>query len=147
MPMVMLGVIYFHGSKLTFWISLISTLFYAYAGHAWFLIPMMISATLDFWIGGKIEGAQNQKTKKMYLIISLTANLGLLAYFKYSGLFLDSLQSIFSLGQTDLQQDVLLPSLRVILPAGISFYTFQTLSYTIDIYRGHGKQENDYFTY
>lgn len=147
LPIVLTIALILRGSKLTLWIVLTSSIFYAFAGHVWFLIPMFISATLDFWAGKKIYTSTSLKTKKIYLWLSIICNLGLLAYFKYSGLLLDTVHSILVHYDMSHQEDVLLPALRVILPAGISFYTFQTISYIIDIYRGHGKPEKEYFTY
>ena len=68
----------------------------------------------------------------MYLIVALTANLAILGYFKYAGFFLDSLEGIGSA----LGLDTDLPAVNVVLPIGISFYTFNSMSYTIDVYRG-----------
>lgn len=147
LPIVLIIAFSLRGSKLTLWICLASTFFYAYAGHTWFLIPMFVSATLDFWMGRKIENAPSIFKKKLFLWISLVANLALLAYFKYSGLFFDTLHSILGYANVSNSNETFLAAWRVILPAGISFYTFQTMSYVIDIYRGDGKSEKSYLNY
>lgn len=147
LPIVLGIALLLKGNRLTFWIVTMSSVFYAFAGHIWFLIPMFVSATMDFWTGKRIESSKSSSAKKFYLWLSIFCNLGLLAYFKYSGLILDSIHSIMVLFYLSHQQDVLLPALRVILPAGISFYTFQTISYVIDIYRGEGHAEKKYLTY
>ena len=97
-----------------------------------FLITLLIYSTLlDFYLGKAIFNAKNQETKKLLLITSLAGNLGLLGFFKYVNFMIDEVNSIvqyFGMSQID--------SLEIILPIGISFYTFQTISYTVDIYRG-----------
>ena len=97
-----------------------------------FLITLLIYSTLlDFYIGKAIFNSKNKKTKKLLLVISLAGNLGLLGFFKYVNFMIDEINGIvqsFGMSQID--------SLEIILPIGISFYTFQTISYTVDIYRG-----------
>ncbi|WP_273275459.1 MBOAT family O-acyltransferase, partial [Maribacter polysiphoniae] len=115
----------------------------SYLFYGWwewrFLFLIVISSFVDFYVGnslGKIEGIKQRKT---LLYISLLVNLGFLFYFKYTNFFIDSFVESFKLfGKT---LDV--STLNIILPVGISFYTFQTLSYTIDIYRRQLKPTND----
>ena len=86
---------------------------------------------LDFYVGKAIFTAKDKRTKKILLIASLAGNLGLLGFFKYVNFMIDEVNGIvqyFGMSQID--------SLDIILPVGISFYTFQTISYTVDIYRG-----------
>ena len=123
------------GQKLLFWISLSSFIFYAKAGHAWFVIPMAITTLLDFFIGIEIEKTKLQYKKKFLLMISLWGNLGLLFYFKYSAFLLKSVVWVIS-ASSSANTLKALHLFDVVLPAGISFYTFQTLSYIIDVYRG-----------
>ena len=111
-------------------IVLASYIFYGWWDKR-FLILIIFSTILDFAIGWRL-GKENDKEKRKYLLwISIGANLGLLFFFKYFNFFLDNFITAFSfLGiQWNTQ------SLSIILPVGISFYTFQTLSYTIDVYR------------
>ena len=112
-------------------IALWSYLFYGW----WrpdFVLLMLISTVVDFSCGRGIVGAQARgKQGKPYLWTSLLVNLGLLGYFKYANFGIDSLNLLLAQwGQPPLEWA------HVVLPVGISFYTFQTLSYTIDIYRG-----------
>lgn len=108
-----------------------------YASWDWrFLFPLLFSTTIDYFCAARIDalierGASMQARKK-YLYLSLITNLGLLGFFKYFNFFIDSFHGLFLLFGLDLP----VPALRVILPIGISFYTFQALSYTIDVYRG-----------
>ncbi|WP_298757696.1 MBOAT family O-acyltransferase [uncultured Psychroserpens sp.] len=122
----------------------------SYVFYGWwdwrFLSLIVYSSFIDYLTGLKIENSPSKTLKKRWLLVSLISNLGLLAVFKYYNFFADSFaQSMASLGW---QVDDL--TLNIILPVGISFYTFQTLSYTIDIYRDKLKPTKDivvFFTY
>jgi len=107
----------------------------SYCFYGWwdwrFLSLIFFSTTVDYSIGLALYKTQNQLKRKQLLWISIAINLGLLGVFKYYNFFLDNLVGAFSLFGTDLRYN----SLNIILPVGISFYTFQTLSYTIDIYK------------
>ncbi|RZD41208.1 MAG: alginate O-acetyltransferase [Thaumarchaeota archaeon] len=97
-----------------------------------FLITLLIFSTLlDFYVGKAIFSAKNQRTKKILLLSSLAGNLGLLGFFKYADFGISQINQI-----TDTLGFSEIPALELILPIGISFYTFQTISYTVDIYRG-----------
>jgi alginate O-acetyltransferase complex protein AlgI len=117
-----------------------SAIFYGWV-HPWFLFLLYGSAVLDFNMGKRmIEDAPN---KKRYLWISMLGNVGMLGYFKYCNFFIDNFNAIFStmgLGAS-------LQNLDIFLPVGISFYTFQTMSYTIDIYKGELKPRNNFIDY
>jgi alginate O-acetyltransferase complex protein AlgI len=103
-----------------------------YAWWDWRYLPLLIGATsVDYVAGLLIAGTENERRRRLLLTASLATNIGILAYFKFAGFFLGSLDGIGSavgLGGA-------LPSLHVILPVGISFYTFNSMSYTIDIFR------------
>jgi alginate O-acetyltransferase complex protein AlgI len=95
-----------------------------------FLGLILISTVTDFLVGKGLARAHNPRSRRLLLLISLGVNLGLLGVFKYANFFIDSLAPLLaSLGWHT-------GTLQIILPVGISFYTFQTLSYTIDVYRG-----------
>jgi len=106
-----------------------SYVFYGYV-HPWFLCLVLASTILDYFCGLGIE--KHQARKRLFVSMSLVGNLGLLGVFKYFNFFVENVQSLLSL--TGLPSADL--TLRIVLPAGISFYTFQTLSYTLDVYRG-----------
>jgi len=110
---------------------LASWLFYAWWDWR-FLGLLWLSTAFDYVIGLQLHAARVDR-RKAWLLASLFLNLGLLAAFKYLGFFVESAAAMLS----SLGLDPHLPVLRIALPVGISFYTFQTLSYTIDIYRGH----------
>lgn len=105
--------------------------YFFYGWWDWrFLGLIIFSSLVDFFVGDAIYNAKSQDKRKWLLITSLTLNLGLLGFFKYFNFFIDSfahLLSIFSI-----KPDWV--TLKIILPVGISFYTFQTLSYSLDIY-------------
>jgi len=102
-----------------------------YAAWDWrFLGLILLSTAVDFVCGQRIHAAGDPRIRRVWLAVSLVVNLGILAYFKYAGFFLDSLVELAGLVGWSLSQ----PTLAIILPVGISFYTFQTLSYSLDIY-------------
>lgn len=96
-----------------------------------FLSLIIFSTFVDYFIGRKLGSEENRKKRKLLLCISILVNLGFLGFFKYHNFFLENFIAAFSLFGTQINAN----SLHIILPVGISFYTFQTLSYTIDIYR------------
>ena len=110
-------------------------LFASYVFYGWwdwrFLGLLLISTVVDFCIGRILDATEREPRRRALLILSLAINLGILFTFKYFNFFIDSFESLFA--AIGLQADF--PTLRVILPVGISFYTFQTLSYSIDVYR------------
>ena len=109
---------------------LASYIFYMWWNPA-FILLIIFSTTVDYVIGGRMADEERENRRRLLLIISMCSNLGLLFFFKYFGLFTDSLLGLMRMFGSE-------PSwvtLNITLPVGISFYTFQTMSYTIDIYR------------
>ncbi len=98
-----------------------------------FLSLLLLSSIVDYFAGIGIE--KNSDQKKLYLTLSVATNLGILGFFKYYNFFLES--ALQFLGFLELKPEI--HTLEIILPLGISFYTFQTMSYTIDVYRGQLK--------
>ncbi|MBO3698363.1 MBOAT family protein [Roseivirga sp. E12] len=119
----------------------------SYVFYGWwdwrFLFLIFLSTTIDYIIGLWLERSQNSVRRKALLATSILVNLGVLGFFKYFNFFLDNLQSAFSF----LGFEINTWSLSIILPVGISFYTFQTLSYTIDIYRKKLSATNDFIAF
>ena len=107
-----------------------SYIFYGYWDWR-FTLLILLSTVIDYLVGAKIYSTQNERKRKNLLLISLASNLGILGFFKYFNFFTDTFAELSKWFGYNL--DFL--HLNVILPVGISFYTFQTLSYTIDIYR------------
>ena len=107
--------------------------FFFYFSSNYLLSLLIASTILDFYIAKEIWNTKNIKRKKILLSISLAGNLGLLGFFKYADFAIDQFNILgnhFDLGTS-------IPLLDLVLPIGISFYTFQTISYTVDVYRGH----------
>ena len=111
-----------------------SYIFYGYWDWR-FLFLLIFSTIIDFVVAKLIDRTASERQKKIWLGVSLVSNLSILGFFKYFNFFTASF--------TDLLTTIGIPvndlTVKVILPVGISFYTFQTLSYTIDVYRGHLK--------
>ena len=111
----------------------------SYVFYGWwdwrFLFLIIISSVVDFYVGQKLYKTQDKRKRKYFLLISLIVNLGFLVYFKYTNFFIETFVDSFRLFGKELE----VSTLNIILPVGISFYTFQTLSYTIDIYRNQLK--------
>lgn len=106
-----------------------SYVFYGWI-HPWFLALIFASTVVDFWAGRNM--ADHPAKRKLYLGLSLAVNLGMLGFFKYYNFFAANVHA--ALGA--LHFTVPLPALQVVLPVGISFYTFQELSYTLEVYKG-----------
>ena len=107
----------------------------SYLFYGWwdwrFLGLVFASSLVDFLVGRRLPHAGSDRARRALMLTSLVANLGVLGFFKYFNFFIDSFADLVSL--VGMQPN--LPSLRIILPVGISFYTFQTLGYTIDVYK------------
>ncbi len=112
------------------WLLLASSYFFYGYVHPWFLGLIAASTAVDYWAALRMQADPARRT--LYLALSITANLGMLAYFKYANFFLESFSGV--LASVGLPESTL--TLSVLLPVGISFFTFQALSYTIDVYRG-----------
>ena len=103
----------------------------------------MFSTIVDFAVGQKLRNEENQPKRKILLWTSILVNLGFLGFFKYYNFFLDNFITAFSFFGQEIQGN----SLNIILPVGISFYTFQTLSYTIDVYKRKLESTNDFIAF
>lgn len=115
-------------------ICILSYFFYSSFNPS-YLILLFFSTLVDFFCAKKIFFSEK---KTRWLVLSLTANLGVLFFFKYGGFFLENLINVLSV--VNFSKQISIPDF--ILPVGISFYTFQTLSYSIDVYRGKIKPTN-----
>ncbi|MFC4220504.1 MBOAT family O-acyltransferase [Flagellimonas marina] len=119
-------------------IVLASYLFYGWWDYR-FLSLIIFSSLVDYSIGRAMGETENNSRRKILLWCSILVNLGFLGFFKYYNFFLDNFKSAFSFFGHGFDGH----TLNIILPVGISFYTFQTLSYTIDVYRKQLKPTND----
>jgi len=115
-----------------------SYVFYGWV-HPWWPVLLFATTFVDYWsarrIGAPPSGSRLpvSGSRKMWLWLSIVSNLGLLGFYKYFGFFVDNVQA----AGAALGWHIPPVALQVLLPAGISFYTFQSMSYTIDVYRGH----------
>ena len=112
------------------WLLVCSYVFYG----GWdprFLLLILASTLIDFTVGRRLAGTEDESARKRWLCVSIVANLGFLGFFKYYNFFAESAAEF--LGWLGMRPSAL--TLSIVLPVGISFYTFQTMSYTIDVYR------------
>ena len=120
----------------------------SYVFYGWwdyrFLSLIAVSTVVDYYVGLNVNKATNKPAKTRWLWISILFNLGLLCFFKYFNFFIDSWIDLFSSFGYEIQNTW---TLKIILPVGISFYTFQTMSYSIDIYRGKLKPTKDFVAF
>jgi len=119
------------------WLLVSSYFFYMY-WEPWYILLIVASTLIDYWAGIEIHRSGNKRRKKGFLWLSVLANLGLLFAFKYFNFFGSQVESLMQNLGADMSYSLYLD---VLLPVGISFYTFQTMAYTIDIYRGYAKPE------
>ena len=103
--------------------------FYGYV-HPWFLILIASSTLIDYGAARAMEARPERK--RLFLWVSIVTNFGMLGFFKYFNFFAENIHGVLA----TIGLDVSPPVLRILLPVGISFYTFQAMSYTIDVYRG-----------
>ncbi|WP_224483081.1 MBOAT family O-acyltransferase [Robertkochia aurantiaca] len=125
-----------------FFITLASYLFYGWWDWK-FLSLIILSTFVDYSIGRLLEKEDRTSYRKIYLWSSIVVNLGILGFFKYYNFFLENFIQAFSLFGSEIRAS----SLSIILPVGISFYTFQTLSYTIDVYRKKLQPTHDFIAF
>jgi len=123
------------------WAFLLAASYVFYA--AWrleYVLLLLLSTVVDYFAARKMGTIVDKAARRKYLFLSLAVNLGLLFTFKYFNFFNESLSGLLRVFNVDYQ----LPLLNVLLPVGISFYTFQSLSYVIDVYRGTVKPESHF---
>jgi alginate O-acetyltransferase complex protein AlgI len=118
--------------------------YFFYGWWDWRFLSLIIFSTLvDYYLGLKISSESAEKKRKKYLLLSLFSNLGLLFFFKYFNFFIESFAQMLE----NFGMNASISTLNIILPVGISFYTFQTLSYTIDIYRKKLQPEKNFMIF
>ncbi len=147
---VLLGYWLLAGHPKTRWVLVLCASYFFYCASArpasgalptpWYFVGLLILSTLvDYTVARWIAASSRPFWRGLFLSVSLVGNLGMLAYFKYTGFLLEVAQDLAGL----VGQDLALPTLRIALPIGISFYTFQSLSYTIDVWRGQIEAERN----
>lgn len=141
---IVVTTLYFSLPHIYRWLLLLvaSCFFYMFFKPEYILI-LGFTIVIDYIAGIKIEEAKDNRTKKLYLILSLIANIGVLAVFKYYNFINDNITGIASL----MGYKNPIPYLSMVLPIGLSFHTFQAMSYTIEVYRGNQKAERHFGIY
>lgn len=126
-------------------LALLTAASYVFYGYwDWRFTFLMLASTLvDFVAGARIHKAGSRAGRMFWLVFSLVSNLGLLGFFKYSGFLAETVNTLAAWGGSPAR----IPLFDIVLPVGISFYTFQTMSYTLDIYRGETVPTRDFWKF
>lgn len=124
--------------KLRIIYTLVFSLYFYYKSSGQYLWILVLSTMIDYFLGKAIHQSQTEVKRKIFLVLSLCSNLGLLGYFKYTNFLIESFNQL---------SGTKLGFQEIFLPVGISFYTFQTLSYSIDIYRKQIEPCNNIFDF
>ncbi len=118
-------------------ILLFSIFFYAWGGPK-FIFAILATTFVDFFLVNAMHETKKISSKRLFLVFSLSINLGLLFYFKYCNFFIDNINTVFGLD---------ISMAKIILPIGISFYTFESITYVVDVYRGIHKPLKSFIHY
>ena len=122
---------------------LLASYFFYMCWNPVYIVLILLSTLIDYFVAKKVENSNGHKAKKKWLYLSLFVNLGILFYFKYYNFLAENIESLFEI----FSLHVNIPDHSWILPVGISFYTFQTLSYTLDVYNGKLKAESNFWKF
>lgn len=148
LPLVLTGYYLLPGRARTLFLTLASYLFYGWWDYR-FCGLMLLSTGIDYMAGQGITRARTCRGKKQWVVLSVISNLSLLGFFKYYDLFASTLNyglaSLFP--STCNLQPSIIPLLHLVLPVGISFYTFQSMSYAIDLYRGRALKTRSFLDF
>jgi alginate O-acetyltransferase complex protein AlgI len=141
LPLVLGGYLLLRRTKFANAFMLLTSLYFYAVGALWYLAPFFVTALIDFFVGQQIEGSDDTAYRKRMLVISVVANLGLLSVFKYTGWLTSDLSLLLA------PYGIAFTPIALALPPAISFYTFQSMSYTIDIYRREFKPYRNVIDY
>ncbi|MEO6302941.1 MAG: MBOAT family O-acyltransferase [Bacteroidia bacterium] len=123
-------------------VILIGSIFFYAWGAPKFIFVILFTTLLDFYLVGLMDKAINERHRKILLLISISINLGLLFYFKYSNFFIENVNAVLSVfGDKQIHWT------KLVLPIGISFYTFETITYVVDVYRRVHKPLTKFWDY
>ena len=140
-PVVFILYFLLHNKVKNTFLLLVSVLFYMW-GAPKFIFALLFTTCLDFFLVKTLHNAASDKKRKFFLLLSVSLNLGLLFYFKYCNFFIENVNSVLGL-VTDKQ----IHWTTIILPIGISFYTFESLTYVVDVYRRVHKPLRNFWDY
>tara|TARA_B100000315_G_C14580471_1_gene590204 strand:- start:1226 stop:2611 length:1386 start_codon:yes stop_codon:yes gene_type:complete len=143
MIVLLLVIELFRKNRLRLSLLVVASYFFYYADSGLLFVLLLFSSVLDFYIGRKIYENESLRKRKFFLILSVIGNLGVLAFFKYANFTIGVANDIGNLFGASPS----LSALNIVLPVGISFFTFQTMSYTIDIYRRKLTPSNSFLKY
>ena len=142
LPIFLLVYFLLFNKKLKNAFLLIASIFFYSWGAPKFIFAILATTTLDFYLVKLMSDARQVNKKKLLLILSLCLNVGMLFYFKYCNFFIENFNSVLGLiGVKEIEWT------KIILPIGISFYTFESLTYVIDVYRGIHKPLKNFWQY
>jgi alginate O-acetyltransferase complex protein AlgI len=119
------------------WLLLVGSFYFYASWNEWLACLICVSTFVDYWLARGMDAGFSPRMRKVFLLTNILGNLGLLCYFKYANFFLDSLETTLRTAGAS----VSMPVLQVIVPVGISFYTFEAINYVVDVYRGKVKAE------
>jgi D-alanyl-lipoteichoic acid acyltransferase DltB (MBOAT superfamily) len=125
------------------WIIVISSLLFYGWQQPWFVVPMLFTGLLDYFVARRIADSSIPRTRLTLLLFSLALNLGLMSFFKYTGWITESLVALGTLTGFALVS----APIHVPLPPGVSFYTFESISYTVDVYKEEFKPRRQLLDY
>jgi len=142
LPVFLLIYFWLKGNKIkNAFLLLSSILFYSW-GAPKFIFAILATTTVDFYLVKIMSNANNEKRKKLFLLLSLCLNVGMLFYFKYCNFFIENFNALLgTFGSKQIEWT------KIVLPIGISFYTFESLTYVIDVYRGVHKPLKNFWQY
>ncbi|MFK5878516.1 MAG: MBOAT family O-acyltransferase [Flavobacteriaceae bacterium] len=129
---------------------LIASYFFYFYWEPSLVLLLFASTVIDYYVGIKIHESNNQKKRKLFLYLSIFVNLGMLFFFKYLGFFTETTMALLDFFGIEHVTETSSQSYnieKILLPVGISFYTFQTMSYSIDVYRKLIKPERNFIKY
>jgi len=139
-PIVVLLYFLIPNNKVRIFFLLIASYFFYMCWNPIYLTLILASTVIDYLVSRGISKTDNDRRKKILLFISVLSNMGILFYFKYYNFLAENLQAFIN----TFNDNLLVPEHSFLLPVGISFYTFQTLGYTIDVYKGRQAAEKDF---
>ncbi|MEM7412876.1 MAG: MBOAT family O-acyltransferase [Myxococcota bacterium] len=143
LPIALLGYYALPVRFRTLWLTATSYLFYGWARPEYCLLLLGVTV-LSYVATARMDAATTPAVRRRWLVASVTISLGALGFFKYAGMLATWLRT--TLGWVGLSPDAV-PALSIVLPIGISFFTFQAISYTVDVYRGHGRPARRFLEY
>lgn len=140
--LTVIGLYYFLPLRPRILMLLIASCYFYMAFIPVYILILFFTIIIDYYAGILIENSAGKK-RKVLLVLSLVSNIGILCYFKYFNFLNDNLSTL--LQSLDIKNDI--PNLSILLPIGLSFHTFQAMSYTIEVYRGNQKSERNFINY